>query len=203
MRGTEPLLAVREAHRPALIKQSPDPFTYRDRWSTALPHVRLLVAELVVCTDLGVGLHRLLHMGEDLSRLDRQASVRERRLRRVGRGLWQLQYCAASAVKRNWQVCAGSWGGFRCSRLGGGWARLGVASWEVGSPSKVMEQDDDRRLLLTVREAAALLAIGRTTLYELIGAGELGTVHIGRAVRIPRAELEAFVDRRCQTSTLR
>lgn len=66
-----------------------------------------------------------------------------------------------------------------------------------------MEHDDARRLLLTVREAAALLAIGRTKLYELIEAGQLGTVHIGRAVRVPRAELDAFVDRHCQTSTIR
>ena len=66
-----------------------------------------------------------------------------------------------------------------------------------------MEHDDDRRLLLTVPEAAAVLAIGRTTLYELVGTGQLATVRIGRAVRIPRAELEAFVSRRCQTVSLR
>ncbi len=65
-----------------------------------------------------------------------------------------------------------------------------------------MEHEDDQRLLLTVAEAAVVLAIGRTTLYELIATGQLATVHIGRAVRIPRAELEAFVARRCQTVTL-
>ncbi len=42
-----------------------------------------------------------------------------------------------------------------------------------------------------------MLAIGRTTLYELIAAGQLKTVHIGRAVRVPVAELDAFVARRC------
>jgi excisionase family DNA binding protein len=66
-----------------------------------------------------------------------------------------------------------------------------------------MEHEGDQSLLLTVAEAAAVLAIGRTTLYELIATGQLATVHIGRAVRIPRAELEAFVARRCQTATLR
>ena len=60
-----------------------------------------------------------------------------------------------------------------------------------------MEDIDDRRLLLTVPEAAAVLAIGRTTLYELIADGQLKTVHIGRAVRVPVVELEAFVARRC------
>jgi len=65
-----------------------------------------------------------------------------------------------------------------------------------------MEHEDNQRLLLTVAEAAVVLAIGRTTLYELIGTGQLATVHIGREVRIPRAELGAFVARRCQTVTL-
>ncbi len=60
-----------------------------------------------------------------------------------------------------------------------------------------MEDNDDRRLLLTVREAAAVLAIGRITLNELIADGQLKTVHIGRAVRVPVAEVEAFVARRC------
>ena len=72
-----------------------------------------------------------------------------------------------------------------------------VAFWVSAAPSVVMEDNDDRRLLLTVREAAAVLAIGRTTLYELIADGQLKTVHIGRAVRVPVAEVEAFVARRC------
>ena len=62
-----------------------------------------------------------------------------------------------------------------------------------------MGESDDLRLLLTVREAAVVLAIGRTTLYQLIADGQVRTVRIGRAVRIPVAELESFVDRRCHT----
>jgi excisionase family DNA binding protein len=38
-----------------------------------------------------------------------------------------------------------------------------------------------------------MLAVGRSTLYELIGSGRLATVHIGRSVRIPISELESFV----------
>jgi excisionase family DNA binding protein len=78
-----------------------------------------------------------------------------------------------------------------------------VALGRLGTLSLGMEGEDDRALLLTVREAAALLAVGRTTLYELIADGQLGTVHIGRAVRVPRAELEAFVARRFQTVSVR
>jgi excisionase family DNA binding protein len=51
-------------------------------------------------------------------------------------------------------------------------------------------------LLVTVPVAARMLAVGRSTLYELIGSGRLATVHIGRSVRIPVAELEAFVAER-------
>ena len=50
-------------------------------------------------------------------------------------------------------------------------------------------------LLLTIREAAALLSVGRTTVYELIAEGELETVHIGRSVRVPADAARSFVAR--------
>jgi excisionase family DNA binding protein len=49
-------------------------------------------------------------------------------------------------------------------------------------------------LLLTVPEAARVLGIGRSTLYELIAAGAIDTVHIGRACRIPISALKHFVE---------
>jgi excisionase family DNA binding protein len=48
-------------------------------------------------------------------------------------------------------------------------------------------------LLLTPEDAAAVLSIGRTTIYALMKAGELRPVHIGRSCRLPRAELERYV----------
>jgi excisionase family DNA binding protein len=57
-------------------------------------------------------------------------------------------------------------------------------------------------LLLDVREAASVLGIGRSTLYELIADGEIEVVHIGRAARVPVAALHEIVDR-CRTSGLR
>ncbi len=51
------------------------------------------------------------------------------------------------------------------------------------------------QLLLNSVDAAALLSIGRTTLYELVWSGQLTAVHIGRSLRFTRAELEAFVAR--------
>jgi excisionase family DNA binding protein len=56
--------------------------------------------------------------------------------------------------------------------------------------------------LLTVPEGARFLALGRSKLYELIAAGELPVVRIGRAVRLPRAGLEAWVARQAEDATL-
>lgn len=48
-------------------------------------------------------------------------------------------------------------------------------------------------LLLRPEEAARLLDLGRSTLYQLIGGGELPSVTIGRARRIPLAALRAWI----------
>lgn len=58
--------------------------------------------------------------------------------------------------------------------------------------------DRVERLLLRVPEAAAALGVGRSTVYELLAAGELKSVHIGRAVRIPMVELKSWVERRAR-----
>jgi excisionase family DNA binding protein len=48
--------------------------------------------------------------------------------------------------------------------------------------------------LLTVAEACASLRISRWTFYRLIQSGQLRTVKIGSARRIPVAALTEFVD---------
>jgi excisionase family DNA binding protein len=48
-------------------------------------------------------------------------------------------------------------------------------------------------LLLTPEEAATLLRVGRTTVYALMRAGDLRSLHIGRSCRLARAELERYV----------
>jgi excisionase family DNA binding protein len=48
-------------------------------------------------------------------------------------------------------------------------------------------------VLLTPREVMSLLNISRTTFFKLIAAGELKSVRIGRAVRIPREAVDDFV----------
>jgi excisionase family DNA binding protein len=55
---------------------------------------------------------------------------------------------------------------------------------------------EGERLLLAIPEAARALGIGRSTLYELIAAGDIEIVHIGRSARVTVAGLHEFVERR-------
>lgn len=48
--------------------------------------------------------------------------------------------------------------------------------------------------LVTIVDAARLLGVGRTTIYDLIARGQLEVVHIGRAARIPTASVDRFVE---------
>lgn len=56
-----------------------------------------------------------------------------------------------------------------------------------------LETDD--KLLLTVVQAAHRLGIGRTLMYELLGSGQIRSVHVGRLHKIPADALDAFVAR--------
>lgn len=49
-------------------------------------------------------------------------------------------------------------------------------------------------LLVTPEEAARVLRIGRSTLYELLASGALKSVRIGRSRRIRWGDLQTFVD---------
>jgi excisionase family DNA binding protein len=51
------------------------------------------------------------------------------------------------------------------------------------------------KLLHTATEAAAALGISRSRVYELMAAGELEYVKLGRSRRIPADALESFVAR--------
>jgi len=55
--------------------------------------------------------------------------------------------------------------------------------------------ESDEKLLLTVVEAAQRLGIGRTLMYELLGSGQIRSVHVGRLHKIPADALDAFIDR--------
>ena len=54
------------------------------------------------------------------------------------------------------------------------------------------------RLLLRPVEAAEVIGIGRSKLYELLSTGELPSIRIGSSVRVPVAELRAWIERRIE-----
>jgi excisionase family DNA binding protein len=54
------------------------------------------------------------------------------------------------------------------------------------------QRPERAKLLLTVPEAAARLAIGRTLMYELISTGAVASVQVGRLRRIRPADLESY-----------
>jgi excisionase family DNA binding protein len=43
--------------------------------------------------------------------------------------------------------------------------------------------------MLTVKEAAAILRVGRNQLYQAVARGEIRAVRIGRTIRIPKTAL--------------
>jgi excisionase family DNA binding protein len=50
------------------------------------------------------------------------------------------------------------------------------------------------RALVTVKDAGRILAISRSSVYELIATHELETVHIGRSVRIPLDAIASYIE---------
>jgi excisionase family DNA binding protein len=60
-----------------------------------------------------------------------------------------------------------------------------------------MHTPTDQRtpLAYSINEAVALLPIGRSSLYNLIGSGELRTVKLGGRRVIPAGELVALLDK--------
>ena len=56
--------------------------------------------------------------------------------------------------------------------------------------------DPAEPICVRINEAARMIGIGRTKLYELISSGELETVKIGKATRVTTASLYKLVERR-------
>lgn len=52
------------------------------------------------------------------------------------------------------------------------------------------------QLLLNATEVSELLGLGRSTVYAMMASGDLPVIRIGRAIRVSRAGLEAWVESR-------
>lgn len=55
-------------------------------------------------------------------------------------------------------------------------------------------QDSNEALLLRPIEVAETLGISRSKVFELLSAQELPSVHIGRSTRIPKTQLEEWIE---------
>ena len=55
-------------------------------------------------------------------------------------------------------------------------------------------------LLLSIPEAAAVLRLSRTKVYQLIDVEDLPIVRFGRAVRVPRASLQNWIEQRMKSA---
>jgi excisionase family DNA binding protein len=61
--------------------------------------------------------------------------------------------------------------------------------------------DHPSKLAFTVRDAASLLSVSRSHVYELIQAGKIDSIKIGRARRITAKQLETYLEEReCDVS---
>lgn len=58
-------------------------------------------------------------------------------------------------------------------------------------------------LLLNVNQVAKMLGLGRTKVYELIATRQLPAIHFGRAVRVPTASLQRWVEQQEHKDVLR
>lgn len=70
---------------------------------------------------------------------------------------------------------------------------MGNAATNDEGPLRLELGGADGQILLTIEEAAKLLRIGRTTMYELMWARKIEPVRIGRRICFTRASLERFV----------
>ena len=52
--------------------------------------------------------------------------------------------------------------------------------------------------ILTVEEVSELLYIGRNTTYDLLRSGELKGFRIGRVWKIPRNNIDRYIEEKCR-----
>ena len=60
-----------------------------------------------------------------------------------------------------------------------------------------MQQEIECPEWLTYEQANRLVGLGRTTLWRLTSSGEIKSARVGRAVRINRTSLLAYMERCC------
>lgn len=84
--------------------------------------------------------------------------------------------------------------------VGGDVGRLTCTVVRMSARVITTETSGPPPLLLTVPQAARMLAISRSRVYDLIWKGELVPIHIGRSARFTVSELERFVAGRVEVA---
>ena len=100
---------------------------------------------------------------------------------------------AASRRQRRRRVAAAAWNAEAAMTTTAGRvpsAEVGISSAGLG---EVRTPEGLVRLLYKPAEAAEMLGIGRSKLYELLEADEIASVWIGRSRRVPVEALHAFI----------
>lgn len=91
------------------------------------------------------------------------------------------------------------------------WWRMQQPSNDLPAPVTQLElavapprQGDETTepLLLTVKEAAALMRVGRDTTYALVSQRRIPCIKLGKQIRIPRKALIAHLEREAVQQTL-
>ena len=65
-------------------------------------------------------------------------------------------------------------------------------STDKPSTDKPVTSLDDLPLFLTVEQTAAVLGIGRNTIYDMVRSGRIKSVRLGRQIRIPKSALNSI-----------
>jgi excisionase family DNA binding protein len=76
-----------------------------------------------------------------------------------------------------------------------------MAPGDAQTPGKQQLASQTEPLLVRVEEAARLLCLSRSTIYEMLESGELPSVRRGAARRIPIAALHTWVEQQMRRGT--
>jgi excisionase family DNA binding protein len=67
--------------------------------------------------------------------------------------------------------------------------------------AELANHDWRKPVVVSPRRACELLSVGLTRLYQLLNAGELESLHIGRSRRITTASISAYIERQLASKT--
>ena len=73
--------------------------------------------------------------------------------------------------------------------------RSSEAAFDNRADGHAIKPQPVRRLLYSVEEAANLLGIGRTFMFQLVATGEIDSFKVGKHRKIPNGALDAYIER--------